>query len=140
METTENNGTIQVTISSMGTLHPEGRIEDGLYFDLGGKLRNPHHDPAMRYRTGLDSQVRDHVLATPGAMDLVERIAESAMAVLHDYADKRGRLVHVTLSCRGGRHRSVAIAEETAAYLRAHGVGVEVDHQHIHLPVVENQP
>ncbi|WP_372496897.1 RapZ C-terminal domain-containing protein [Streptomyces shenzhenensis] len=34
----------------------------------------------------------------------------------------------------GGRHRSVAIAEEIAAYLRAGGV--EVEHRHIDRPVL----
>ncbi|MGI8313446.1 RapZ C-terminal domain-containing protein [Saccharopolyspora hattusasensis] len=35
--------------------------------DARRHLRNPHRDPAMRYLTGLDARVRDHVLATPGA-------------------------------------------------------------------------
>ena len=128
----------KVVITTIGTLHaPGGPVEDGLYFDLSDKLRNPADDPAMRYLTGLDPKVRDHVLATPGAMPVVERIAESAKAVLQSYADKRHKLVKVTVACRGGRHRSVAIAEAAAQYLRGDGIGVEVDHQHIDRPVVE---
>lgn len=136
----ENSGTVQVTIRSIGTLHPGalGRVESGLYFDLGGKLRNPHHDPRMRYRTGLEHEVRDHVMSTPGAPAQVAQIAESAKAAL-TYANPRHRLVHVTVACRGGRHRSVAVAEQVAEALRAEDIGVEVDHDHVHLPVVENQ-
>ncbi|MFH9439230.1 RapZ C-terminal domain-containing protein [Streptomyces rochei] len=132
---------VQVTIRTIGTLHPDALalVEEGLFFDLGDKLRNPHHDPAMRYRTGLDDEVRDHVLSTPGAMAVTTRIAESAKALLFSYANRKHQLVHVTIACRGGRHRSAAIAEQVAEYLRIDEIGVEVDHQHIHLPVVETQ-
>ncbi|WP_354641085.1 RNase adapter RapZ [Kitasatospora camelliae] len=139
--TPENGGPVQIAIDTIGTLHPgtAALIRDGLYFDLGGRFRNPHDDPAMRYRTGLDPEVRDHVLDTPGVMRMVEEIAESAAAVLRSYADPRHRLVNVTIACRGGRHRSVAVAEAVAAYLRTAGIGVEVRHRHIDQPVIETQ-
>ncbi|MFH8410683.1 hypothetical protein ACH4FX_38820 [Streptomyces sp. NPDC018019] len=137
--TTHASGPVQVVIQTIGTRHPDAitLIEDGLYFDLGNRLRNPHDDPAMRYRTGLDDDVREHVLATPGAAGIAEKIAESAKAVFFDYAGPRRRLVKVTVACRGGRHRSVAIAEQAAEYLRTAGVGVETDHRHINRPVID---
>lgn len=140
MTTHETNGTVQVLIQTIGTLHPGALtlIEDGLYFDYSNRLRNPHDDPAMRYRTGLDDDVRDHVLSTPGAMQEVTRIAESAKALLFSYANPHQRLVRVTVACRGGKHRSVAIAEQVAEYLRIDEVGVEVEHHHINQPVIQN--
>ncbi|WP_327309722.1 RNase adapter RapZ (plasmid) [Streptomyces sp. NBC_01298] len=140
---TENNGLVQVVLQSAGTLHP-GTVEligDGLFFDIGGRLRNPHHDPAMRYRTGLEPEVRSHVLTTPGANRVINEIMDTTRAVLYGYAEPRRRLVKVTVACRGGRHRSVAIAEQVAEYLRAEDdICVEVEHPHVSLPVVENQP
>ncbi|MGW2485453.1 RapZ C-terminal domain-containing protein [Streptomyces sp. NPDC001571] len=138
---TSSNGLVQVVIQTIGTLHDDALAlaADSLYFDLGGKLRNPHHDPAMRYRTGLDPAVREHVLTTPGANREISRIVDSTAALVHGYADPRSRLVRVTVACRGGRHRSVAIAEQAAEYLRAEGIEVEVEHCHINRPVVENQ-
>ncbi|MFB7836204.1 hypothetical protein [Streptomyces sp. NPDC056056] len=139
----ENNGLVQVVLQSAGTLHP-GAIElvgDGLFFDIGGRLRNPHHDPQMRYRTGLEPEVRSHVLSTPGANTVINEIMDATRAVLHGYAEPRRRLVKVTVACRGGRHRSVAVAEQVAEYLRAEDdICVEVEHRHVGLPVVENQP
>jgi UPF0042 nucleotide-binding protein len=136
--TPQETPVIQIVIQTIGLLHPGARdlIGDGLFFDLSDRLRNPHADRSMRYRTGLDPDVRDHVLGTPGAMRVVEQIAEQARGAL-SYADRRHRLVRVTVACRGGRHRSVAIAEEAARYLRTAGIGVEVDHRHIDRPVVE---
>ncbi|MFH8379016.1 hypothetical protein ACH4A7_36520 [Streptomyces cyaneofuscatus] len=36
----------------------------------------------------------------------------------------------------GGRHRSVVVAEELAARLRAAGIGVETEHRHVDRPVL----
>lgn len=142
--TTQNNGLIQVVIHSIGTLHHDAldliTAHDGLLYNVGdGRFRNPHHDPAMRYLTGLDDAVRDHVLQTPGVMPEVERIAETAKGALFGYANRHFRLVHVTIACRGGRHRSVAVAEAVADYLRTDDISVEIEHHHIDRPVVENQ-
>lgn len=133
-------GLVQVLIQTIGTLHP-GAIGElpprALFFDLGGRLRNPHSDPRMRYRTGLDAEVRSHVLSTPGANDVINEIFHSTTAQLYGYAESRGRLVRVMVACRGGRHRSVAIADQVAEYLAAEGIGVEVEHLHVTLPVVQ---
>ena len=139
---TETNSLVQVLIQTIGTRHPDAidLIEDGLYFDLGSRLRNPHDDPTMRYRTGLQEEVRDHVLSTPGAMTTVAHIAESAKSQLYSYANPRQKLVKVTIACRGGRHRSVAVAEQVAEYLRIDDIGVEVEHRHIDQPVLPSSP
>jgi UPF0042 nucleotide-binding protein len=132
---------LKVIIKSIGLRHPGAvqEIETGLFYDLSRRLRNPHEDPKMRYRNGLDADVREHVLETEGAMKVVEQIGESAKAILLSYADQRRKLVVVTVACMGGRHRSVAIAEAAAAYLRADGIGVETEHKHIDFPVIEDQ-
>jgi RNase adaptor protein for sRNA GlmZ degradation len=45
--------------------------------------------------------------------------------------------VDVHVVCGGGRHRSVAVAEEIAVYLRAAGIGCEVEHRHIDRPILQ---
>jgi UPF0042 nucleotide-binding protein len=130
---------VKVVITTIGLRHPKVDVDGGLYFDVSRTLRNPADDPAMRQLTGLHPAVRDHVLGTPGAMRLVEEIAESAKTLLLSYKDKRRRIVHVTIACAGGRHRSVALAEAAADYLRGDGIGVEVDHRHIDLPVIQDR-
>src|SRR5690606_18450160 len=59
---------IRVVITTYGILHgPAPADGDALLIDLSSALRNPHQDPELRYRNGLDPAVRDHVLTTPGA-------------------------------------------------------------------------
>lgn len=139
MNPSKNTGPVQVVIQTIGTLHPGAinLIGDGLYYDLSDKLRNPHDDPAMRNKTGLDFEVRRHVLDTPGANAVISQIVDETQALVAQRS-KTLKLTHVTIACRGGRHRSVAIAEIAAEYLEAEGAGaVEVEHRHIELPVVQ---
>ncbi|MDR3081347.1 MAG: hypothetical protein LBV60_10565, partial [Streptomyces sp.] len=122
MESTESNGFVQVVIQTVGTLHP-GAIDlvgDGLFYNLSDKLHNPHNDPAMRHKTGLDREVSQHVIDTPGADAIINRIVNETQALIKQRASDL-KIAHVTIACRGGRHRSVAIAEIAAEYLRAEG-------------------
>lgn len=87
----------------------------------------------MLHSTGLDPRVRDYVLATTGADRLIERSLNRALALLAVPDHLR---VDIHVLCGGGRHRSVAVAEEIAARLRAVGYGVETEHRHIDRPIL----
>jgi UPF0042 nucleotide-binding protein len=127
-----------VQITSYGVLHHDQPTGDALTVDLTAALRNPHDDPAMRYLTGLDAPVREHVLATPGAVDIVRRTVGRVTALMCFVLP--GEPVNLHVYCKGGRHRSVAIAEAVAAALRDLGIGVQVTHRHIARPVVQSTP
>ncbi|MFE9250846.1 hypothetical protein [Streptomyces sp. NPDC007088] len=127
---------VRTVITSYGDGHHDAPRGGALRVDVR-QLRNPPDDPAVRawmlHSTGLDPQVRDYVLATAGAERLIERSINRALALLavpdHLRAD-----IHVL--CVGGRHRSVAVAEELAARLRTVGYGVETEHRHIDRPIL----
>ncbi|MEV0589734.1 RNase adapter RapZ [Nonomuraea sp. NPDC050310] len=129
---------IQVVITSFGYGHAAAPTAD-ITLDTRRSLRNPHHNPAMREMTGLDMAVRSHVMTTPGAARMLASLTAMVAGMLDDYANARGLLVRVAVGCVGGRHRSVAIAEELAISLRAQGIGVEVDHRDITKPVLPPQ-
>ncbi|MFF8659505.1 RapZ C-terminal domain-containing protein [Streptomyces huasconensis] len=136
---------IHSVITSYGEGHHDTPHGDALRVDTR-PLRNPPDDPATRDRmlhlTGLDPEVRTYVLATPGAQQLIDRNVQRALTLLrtpHQAGTQHHRVdIHVT--CAGGRHRSVAIAEEIAARLRAAGYGIEVEHAHVHRPVLAPAP
>ncbi|WP_173261037.1 RapZ C-terminal domain-containing protein [Streptomyces pacificus] len=141
MQTTHLDGTGPVTavIRSIGARHDGSHdlVTDGLYLDLRRALRNPAEDPAMRYLTGLDEAVRAHVLATPGAREIISRAAVQLRALADEVPV--GRLARLTVACQGGRHRSVAVAEAVAREVWtawSGEYGVEVEHHHIDHPVL----
>lgn len=131
---------IQVVISTYGILHRTPPDEDALVVNLTTALRNPPDDPDVRERmiqlSGLHPEVRAYVLDTPGALDIVRRATDQVRALVEGWGNPNHQIVRVHVVCRGGRHRSVVIAEEVATWLRAGGYGVEVEHLDITKPVV----
>lgn len=143
--TTHDNGThvIRVVLTTFGTLHCEPPINTALTVNLADQLRNPPEDPrvraAMLQNNGLTPYVRDYVLATPGAQEIVDNSVAQLRALVAGWGNtaRPSRMtVRGTFFCKGGRHRSVAIAEAVADALNAEGIGTEVDHMDILEPVV----
>lgn len=121
-----------ITVVSFGYGHAPAPEAD-ITIDTRRRLRNPSADPRMRELTGLDDPVRLHVLGTPGAVRLVEDTADLAA----DLQQLTGGPVTVAIGCVGGRHRSVALAEELAGVLRRDGVKTTVEHRDVHRPVIQ---
>lgn len=136
-----DKGLTRVIVLTYGTLHgnppaPTGSRSDLVEVDLSEQLRNPA-DTRLREMTGLDREVRQHVMATPGATKIVDdTIARIGGALIKMQQSGRQELTEVHVRCRGGRHRSVVIAEEVAVALRAQGVNAEVEHHHIDKPLI----
>ena len=128
---------ITVVITTYGTLHGPAPAEgDALLIDLSDELRNPHRAPSMRYRTGLDPAARDHVLTTPGADRIVALNVDRIRALNTVHTPQVQPIItRVHIAGRGGRHRSVAVAEEIARELRREDIGTEVYHRDIDKPV-----
>lgn len=94
-------------------------------------LPNPHWDEALRPLTGRDPAVRDFVLGSPAAADFLEHFEGLLARLLPAYEDEGRTYLTVALGCTGGRHRSVAVAEEIARRLRLIGHAVRVGHRDI---------
>jgi UPF0042 nucleotide-binding protein len=84
-------------------------------------LPNPHWIPELRPMTGRDPEVREYVLSQPGALDFVDHYADVLKIVVDGYRREGKRYVTLAVGCTGGKHRSVAMAEELAARLIALG-------------------
>ena len=106
-------------------------LEADLVFDARF-LRNPYYVEELRARTGLASEVRDYVLAQPGAdrfLELVEEFLDFSIPAFG--AEGKSRLT-IAVGCTGGQHRSIVLVEELAAWLRASGHGpVSVFHREL---------
>jgi RNase adapter protein RapZ len=94
-------------------------------------LPNPHWEDDLRPLTGHDPKVRDYVLETAAGSDFVERFDELLSSLLPQYEAEGRSYLTVAIGCTGGRHRSVAVAEELAERLRARGLAVRTNHRDV---------
>jgi UPF0042 nucleotide-binding protein len=92
-------------------------------------LPNPYWEPDLRELTGLDPSVSDYVTDAPEAREFLGRMAEILNLVSDGYLREGKRYVTVAVGCTGGKHRSVAMAENLAARLVKVGVEVLVVHR-----------
>ncbi len=106
-------------------------LEADLVFDTRF-LRNPYYVEELREHSGLTPPVREYVLAQPAAarfLELVEQFLDFSIPAFEDEGKSR---LTIALGCTGGQHRSIVLAEELAAWLRARGLGpVSVFHREL---------
>ena len=82
-------------------------------------LPNPHWVPELRPLTGKDPAVRDYVLAQTGAVPLLDAYSQVLGLIGEGYLREGKRYATIAVGCTGGKHRSVAMAEELSARLAA---------------------
>jgi RNase adapter protein RapZ len=87
-------------------------------------LPNPHWVPELRPLSGLDASVRDYVLGQPAATAFVAAYLAVLDVSLPGFEREGKRYVTLAVGCTGGKHRSVAIAEQLAARLAGRDVTV----------------
>lgn len=93
-------------------------------------LPNPYWQPELRSKNGIDSPVRDFVLAQEGAAEFLDSYVKALEPVLAGYQRENKRHATLAVGCTGGKHRSVAMARELAEKLATvEGVSVSVKHR-----------
>jgi len=81
-------------------------------------MENPFYIDELRPLTGTDAKVRDFVLGHPATAAFLERLEPLLRFAIPRYdAEKKAHLA-IAFGCTGGRHRSVAIADEVARRVR----------------------
>jgi UPF0042 nucleotide-binding protein len=94
-------------------------------------LPNPHWIAELAPMTGQDAPVREYILSQPGAKQFLYHYAELLRVVLPGYEREGKRFVTLAVGCTGGKHRSVAIADQLAARV-ADAVGDGTDVRVVH--------
>jgi len=80
-------------------------------------IPNPHWIPELRPLNGLDAPVSEKVLSSEGVADFVESYVSVIRKMIPGYFREGKKYVTIAIGCTGGKHRSVAIAEEIAKQL-----------------------
>ena len=94
-------------------------------------LPNPHWEEALRPLTGHDPAVRDFVLERSQASKFLDEFEAMMVTLVPAYEAEGKSYLTIAMGCTGGRHRSVAVAEDLASRLRARGIAVTTGHRDI---------
>ena len=94
-------------------------------------LANPHWEPKLRPLTGLDPAVSDYVLESDDAKVFLEHLSEMLAFLVPRYIAEGKKYLSIAVGCTGGRHRSVAIAEEMARRLGEDDITASTRHRDI---------
>ena len=121
---------LRLTVLSFGFKY--GVPADANYVADVRFIPNPHWVPALRPRTGKDPEVRDYVLGNDGTREFVERFVSMLEPVFTGYRTENKHYATIAIGCTGGKHRSVAVAEEVTRRLsKFPRVTVNIQHRDV---------
>ena len=92
-------------------------------------VENPFYYESMRALSGLDDTVRDFVLGQPYVKTYLEGLEKSILELIPLFEQQSKHVLRICFGCTGGRHRSVAAAEEMARRFRKNGQSVRIYHR-----------
>ena len=94
-------------------------------------LPNPFYVDELRHRTGLDADVRNYVFDSDSTAEVMSKVKSLLDTLLPLYREEGKTQLVVGIGCTGGRHRSVAVAEDLNSYINSLGYRSRVVHRDI---------
>jgi UPF0042 nucleotide-binding protein len=120
---------LQVSVMSFGFKYGTPRDAD-LLFDVRF-LPNPHWVPELRAHPGTDEAVGAYVRGQDLYPAYVERVESLLDLTLPGYVAEGKSYLTIAVGCTGGHHRSVVVAEDVAAWIRARGLPTVLVHRDV---------
>ena len=118
---------IHIAIVSFGFKH--GIILDGdLVFDVRF-LPNPFYIESLKQKNGTDNDVREFVFSYEQTGVFLEKLVDMLEFLIPHYEKEGKNNLVIGIGCTGGKHRSVAIAEELDKRLSKKGEVTYVSHR-----------
>lgn len=119
-----------ITVLSFGFKYGIPADSD-LVFDVRF-LPNPYYVEGLRAKTGNDREIQDYVFRFGEAHEFVEKIEDLLNFLIPNYITEGKNQLVISIGCTGGKHRSVALANEL--YRRLSGskeYGLKIEHRDI---------
>jgi UPF0042 nucleotide-binding protein len=113
-----DTGDLRVTVLSFGYKYGIP-VDADLVMDCRF-IPNPHWIPELRPQTGLDEAVRENVLGAENVQDFLGKYQSLFETMASGFIRENRKYLTLAVGCTGGKHRSVAIAEELS--LRLNGI------------------
>jgi UPF0042 nucleotide-binding protein len=125
----DHEGLLQLHVQSFGFRYGLPLGAD-LVFDVRF-LDNPHFIASLKPGTGLDPEVSSYVLGQPDYNEFLDKLKSLLFFLLPRYRQEGKTSLTIGIGCTGGRHRSVAVAEDLGPYLLGTGFVVQIQHRDI---------
>ncbi|MFN0121422.1 MAG: RNase adapter RapZ [Blastocatellia bacterium] len=119
----------ELTVVSFGYKHGVP-LDADLLLDVRF-LPNPHFVPELRDLTGNDQPVIDYLQASVEVNETLRRFTNLLDYLIPLYEREGKSYVTVGIGCTGGKHRSVAIANEIGRHLNRTGCHARVMHRDV---------
>lgn len=119
---------MQIALFSFGFKH--GHCPADLVWDVRF-LPNPYWVPALKSHNGLETEVADYVLANAAGARFLALLEPLLIYLVEQYTASGRERLTIAVGCTGGKHRSVAVTERIASFLKASGSDVTVTHRDI---------
>ena len=98
-------------------------------------IPNPHWIPELRPLNGLDAPVSAKVLGSEGVAQFIKSYVDVVKQMIPGYFREGKKYVTLAIGCTGGKHRSVAIAQEIARQLTNSSAAPEISAHATHRDV-----
>ncbi len=126
----ESFRSLMVSVLSFGFKYGIPADSD-LVFDVRF-LPNPYYVPELRELTGRDAEVRDFVMKYEESGIFIDKLADLISFLIPYYIEEGKNQLIISIGCTGGKHRSVALAEELYKRLAAgREYGIRIEHRDI---------
>ena len=92
-------------------------------------MPNPFYIPELRPLSGLDQPVQAFVYSQPLVTEFFDGVEKMLTSLIPLYQEQDKQILRVCFGCTGGRHRSVAAAEEMVKRFSGRGMNVRTYHR-----------
>ena len=92
-------------------------------------LPNPFYVEELRPLSGMDAAVQEYVFSQKFVPEFLKGIEDMLTEIIPLYIEQDKHILRVCFGCTGGRHRSVAAAEEMARRFANSGMNVRIYHR-----------
>ncbi|MCR4944604.1 MAG: RNase adapter RapZ [Clostridium sp.] len=120
---------LSVTVLSFGFKYGIP-VDSDLVFDVRF-IPNPFYIPELKKYSGTDEPVKKYVLEQTETKEFISKLDDMLKFLIPNYIKEGKRQLIISIGCTGGRHRSVAIANEVHERLLESGFDSKIEHRDI---------
>lgn len=127
--TQKSQETMLITVMSFGFKYGLP-LDADLVFDVRF-IPNPFYVDELKHKTGKEKEVKEYVLKWDVTKEFLQKLFDLVLFLIPNYAEEgKGQLV-IAVGCTGGKHRSVAVAEELFDLIKSKGYRASIFHRDI---------